>query len=34
MWEKVASEIKQVAKDVLRESKGKASFNKNSWWWS
>ncbi|WP_161412680.1 hypothetical protein, partial [Klebsiella pneumoniae] len=34
MWENVASAIKKIAKDVLGESKGKASNNKNSWWWN
>lgn len=34
MWEKVTNNDKQVAKNVLGESKEKVSMNKNSWWWN
>ncbi|KAM1504439.1 hypothetical protein ACFXTO_000558 [Malus domestica] len=34
MWDSMASCIRKVAKEVLEESKGFASHQKESWWWN
>ena len=33
MWEGMAKQIRELGRQVVGESKGQASFHKESWWW-